>query len=213
MEMNAYYDGYVSDAQETLGNMMDYAVNSCDMDPDEIFIMFLNSGVAEQFEKGNPRYVAGMTGAELTKEVVLKLTGKQLEKPEEYFLDKSPEYWSGWILAYYQWRTCRSFRKIHQIISLSEIICMYPTHHEADVERFVETVNKIYTKRHNKTYLQQLRENTGMTRIDLSVQTGIDEQVIESLESDFNLIRKRNALELFCLAQALGCKMEDLMEI
>lgn len=213
MEMNAYYDGYVTDAQETLGNMMDYAVNSCGKDPDEIFVMFLNSGLAEQFEKGNPRYVAGMSGAELAKEVVLKVTGQELEEPEEFYLDKSAEYWCGWILAYYQWCTCRSFRKIHQIISITDIMNMYPTHHEADVERFIETVNGIYTKRHDKTYLQQIRENAGMSRKELSVQTGINEQVIEKLESDFNIIGKTDASVVFCLAQAIGCRMEDLMEI
>lgn len=213
MAMNAYYNGYIDDAQDTLGNMMDYAVNSCGMDPDEIFVMFLNSGVAEQFEKGNPRYVAGMSGAELAKEVVLKITGKELEEPEEYFLDKSPEYWCGWILAYYQWRTCRGFKKVHHIISISEMLCMYPTHHEADVERFVETVDEIYCKRHSKTYLQQIRENASMSREELSEQSGVREQVIQNLEQDFNLIRKTDAAVVLCLSQALGCSMEDLMEI
>lgn len=213
MEMNAYYDGYVSDAQETLGNMMDYAVNSCGMEPEEIFVMFLSSGVAEQFERGNPRYVTGMSGAELAKEVVLKVTGQELVEPEEFFLDKSPEYWSGWILAYYQWCTCRSFKKIHQVISITEILCMYPTHHEADVERFTETVNDIYLKRHTKTYLQQMRENAGMSREEVSMQSGVSEQVIESLETNFDLIRKTDAFLVFRLAHVFGCTMEDLMEI
>ncbi len=213
MGMNAYYDGYVSDAQETLGNMMDYAVNSCGIDPEEIFIMFLSSGVAEQFEKGNPRYVTGMSGAELAKEVVLKVTGQSLEEPEEYFMDKSAEYWCGWILAYYQWRTCRNFKKIHQVLTINEILCMYPTHHESDVERFVETVNGIFRKRHTKTYLQQARENAGMSREEVSIQSDISEQVIERLESDFDLIKKMDAFQVFCLAQVLGCAMEELMEI
>lgn len=213
MEMNAYFDVYVADAQETLGNMMDYAVNSCGMEPDDIFVMFLSSGVAEQFEKGNPRYVTGMSGAELAKEIVLKVTGQELAEPEEYFIDKTPEYWCGWILAYYQWRTLRSFKKIHQILPLTEVIYMYPTHHEADVERFVETVNGIFWKRHNKTYLQQARENAGMSKEDVSMQTGISKQIIENLESDFKLIGKTDARLVFCLAHVLGCTMEDLMEI
>lgn len=213
MEMNAYYDGYVTDAQETLGNMMDYAVNTCGMEPDDIFVMFLSSGVAEQFEKGNPRYVTGMSGAELAREIVLKVTGQELEEPEEYFLDKSAEYWCGWILAYYQWRTCRSFKKIHRILTISEIICMYPTHHEADVERFVETVSGIYQKRHTKTYLQQARENGHLSREEVSIQTGISEQLIENLETDFDLIRTMDALLVFRLAHVFGCTMEDLLEI
>lgn len=58
---------------------------------DHIFTMFLFSGAARQFEKGNPRYVAGMSGAELAKETVLKITGKEMTEPEEFFIDKSPE--------------------------------------------------------------------------------------------------------------------------
>lgn len=52
-----------------------------------------------------------------------------------------------------------------------------------------------------------------MSREELSVQTGINEQVIEKLESDFNFIGKTDASVVFCLAQTIGCRMEDLMEI
>ena len=31
----------------------------------------------------------------------------------EMYQDKSPEYWSGWALAYYQWYTGKTFSKIH----------------------------------------------------------------------------------------------------
>ncbi len=54
MEMNAYYEGYLDNAQDTLGNMMDYAVHSCGITAEKIFEMFLISGVAKQFERGNP---------------------------------------------------------------------------------------------------------------------------------------------------------------
>lgn len=173
MEMNAYYDGYVSHAQGTLGDMMDYAVNSCEMDPEEIFTMFLFSGAAGQFEKGNPHYVAGMSGAELAREVVLAVTGRELTAQEAPFLDKSPEYWCGWILTYYQWKTGRSFKKIHQAVSIQEILCMYPTHHEADVERSVTTINHLYMRKHQKTYLQQFRENMGMSVSELTSYTNV----------------------------------------
>ena len=132
MEIRAYYEGYLDDAMDTMGNMMDHALNTCGMNGDDFFYMFLASGTARQFELGNPRYLAGMTGAEIVREIVLREKGIELNEPEEYDLDKSPEYWCGWILAYYQWRTCRSFRRIRQIVSIEEILWMYPTHHEAD---------------------------------------------------------------------------------
>lgn len=213
MEMHAYYEGYLSNAQDTLGNMMDYAVNSCNMDAEDIFTMFLFSGAARQFEKGNPRYVAGMSGAELAKEAVLRITGKELTGPEEYYIDKSPEYWCGWILAYYQWRTGRSFKKICQTVSVKEILCMYPTHHEADEERFVDTINHIFAKKHTKSYMQQIREKLNMSIEELAEQTGIDEAVLDDVEKNFSKVNSLDAAAVYRLSKILGCGMEDLIEV
>lgn len=90
---------------------------------------------------------------------------------------------------------------------------MYPTHHEADEERFVETMEFIYHKRHTKSYLQQMRENIGMGTDELSEQTGIPEQVIVGLEMDFTKINATDTITVFRLSWVLGCSMEMLMEI
>ena len=82
-------------------------------------------------------------------------SGKTMNFPEaqiEY--ECSPEYWCGWILAYYQWRTSRSFRDIHDNLSVGEILKLYPTHHEASEEKFVDTVNAIIKRKNNSTRLQ-----------------------------------------------------------
>lgn len=97
METRAYCDHYLEDAQYTMGNMMDYALNICKIDGDEFFHMFLASGIADQIGRGNPRYVSGMTGAEAAREAAASAKGIELTEPEEYFLDKSPEFWCGWI--------------------------------------------------------------------------------------------------------------------
>lgn len=213
METSAYYEGYLDNAQDILGNMLDYAVNRCCLDPEDFFVMFLTSGAAEQFERGNPRYVVGMTGAELAKEVIQKVTGKEPEEPEEPDLDKTPEYWCGWILAYYQWRTCRSFQRIYQVIPIKELLHLYPTHHEADVERAVDTMNHIYKKRHTKTYLQQKRENMGLSIAELARQCGVSQEMYEKLENDFTKIQSTEAQTVFRLSRILGCRMEDVLEI
>ena len=59
MEINAYSEDYVENAQKNLGNMLDYAVYSLDFDLQKFYEMFLVSNVSEQFEIGNPAYVAG----------------------------------------------------------------------------------------------------------------------------------------------------------
>ena len=69
MVIHAYSDDYLTSAQRILGDMLDFAVNTYDMDIDKFFEMFLVSNVSRQFEIGNPTYVAGKTGCELVKEV------------------------------------------------------------------------------------------------------------------------------------------------
>ena len=100
---HAYDEQYLSDAMNNLGEMMDYAVNICHFEINEFFDMFLVSDLAEQFAKGTPRVVSGMSGVELAMEVVRK-SGADAELPDaEAEYDRSPEYWCGWIVAFYQW--------------------------------------------------------------------------------------------------------------
>lgn len=65
MEMRAYLSDYVPYAQRILGDMLDFAVNTCDMDIDEYFELFTVSSVSTQFkteaqpispEKPNPAF-------------------------------------------------------------------------------------------------------------------------------------------------------------
>lgn len=105
MEMRAYPDDYINLAQRILGDMFDFAVNTCDMDIDEYYSMFLVSDVSRQFQEGNPTYIAGKTGCEIVKEVVVSVGLPYLQQEDQMFIDKSPEYWTGWALAYYQWYT------------------------------------------------------------------------------------------------------------
>lgn len=61
MEMRAYLSDYVPYAQRILGDMLDFAVNTCDMDIDEYFELFTVSSVSTQFQNGYPTYIAGKT--------------------------------------------------------------------------------------------------------------------------------------------------------
>ena len=74
-------------------------------------------------------------------------TGLEQEKASvqtEY--DCSPEYWTGWIVAYFQWYTGRSFQSISEVLSMREILRLYPTLHEVSEDRAVDTLNNIILK-------------------------------------------------------------------
>lgn len=142
MTTYAYAQTYLDDAMNNLGYMLDYAVCDCGYDADDFFDLFISSGIAVEFGRGNPKYIAGMSGPELVKEVIYKLSLNSIDVPPSDNTDKSPEYWVGWALAYYQWYSGLDFKVICGCVSVSELLRLYPTLHEADISKFVEFVDR-----------------------------------------------------------------------
>jgi len=96
---------------------MDYTANSCQVNMDSFLELFIGTGYAEQFAAGVPKYVSGISGTELVIDVLTK-SGTDIDFPQAQIdYDYSPQYWCGWILAYYQWYTGRSFKEIAKHIS------------------------------------------------------------------------------------------------
>ena len=209
---HAYDEEYLSDAMNNLGEMMDYAVNTCRYDINEFFEMFLVSGLAAQFAKGTPKIVSGLSGVELAMEVVRK-SGVDAELPDanaEY--GRSPEYWCGWILAFYQWYTGVSFREISQIVSMTEIRKMYPTLHEASELKFVDTVNSIARRKKIPTKLRTLRNVCGYTQSELAEKSGVSFRTVQQYENRAMDINRATVSNLYAMAKVLGCQVEDLLE-
>mgnify|MGYP005960268849 CR=1 FL=1 len=141
--MHAYSEDYLLTAQRILGDMLDYAVNEYEFDPDEFYKMFLVSDVSRQFQEGNPTYIAGKNGCEMVKEVIRSAGLIMEEIPDEMYLDKSPEYWAGWALAYYQWKSNFSFEYILDKICASDILKLYMPYHEMDIREFCDKMSEI----------------------------------------------------------------------
>ncbi len=210
--IHAYDKLYLDDAMQSMGEMIDYAANSCLMDMDDFFSLFLASGLAAQFSTGSPKIISGMSGTELAIEV-LERTGAFQDFPhsrEEYSC--SPEYWCGWILAYYQWYTNISFHEIMRVISLREIKKLYPTLHEAAEEKFVDTVNHIVRRKNLPTKLQVLRQMRDLSQRELAVRSGVHYRSIQQYEQRTRDINKAAAATVASLASVIGCKVEDLLE-
>jgi hypothetical protein len=152
--MRAYEEIYLDDAMNNLGDMFDYAVNDCGYEPEDFLCRFIVSGVAALFEKGNPKYVAGLSGPELASEVIYRTLRARPDKPSAENIDKTPAYWAGWILAYYQWHSAQSFCDIRENgLSMERVLSLYPTLHEADVSKFVSVADRII-ERHKDASLR-----------------------------------------------------------
>ena len=210
----AYSELYLDDAMLNLGDMVDYAVCDLGFEPDEFFGWFISSGIASRFEKGNPKYVGGMSGYELA-DAVLTATNVSYKKKEPSYSDfKGREYWAGWILAYYQWYTKKRFKDmVKDGLSRSTVFSMYILH-EADVSKFVEAADEVIArnKENRKSKLSEIRKARGFTQQQLSDASGVTLRMIQLYEQRQNDINKAQVNIVLNLAKALGCEIEDIIE-
>lgn len=209
--MNAYDEKYLDDAMKNLGEAFDYAVNSCKKDPDEFVRLFIACGVADYYGKGNPKYVVGKSGTELVMDII-ESTGESIVFPEaqiEY--DCSAEYWAGWILAYYQWKSGRTFRDILSNVSMNDILKLYPTLHEASEDKFVDTIDSIILRKKSSTKLQQQRKRYGHSQRELAEKADVNIRTLQQYELGTKDICKASAGAVLSLANVLGCNIEDIM--
>lgn len=210
----AYEEMYLNDAMRVMGEMLDYAVHDCGCDGDLFFTQFLASGVAEQFERGNPKFVGGMSGVELALEVFRRTTGQIPDVDASAYGEKSPEYWAGWSLAYYQWESGMPFREIvSHGLTVREVCSMYLLH-EADISKFAEAADKVIQKSLSagETNLKRIRRANGFSQKQLAEVSGVVLRMIQLYEQRQNDINRAQASTLSRLARSLNCRLEDLME-
>ena len=144
MMTHAYNPLYLEDVMNNLGTMFDCAVHAAHCDLTLFYEMFLSSGVASQIEAGNPRYLSGLSGMELMQLVLDKTSDKTVSVLTYTPFDRTPEYWAGWALAYYQWYRARSFSFLKSnALNISTLLALYPSLHEADLSKFVQTADAL----------------------------------------------------------------------
>ena len=146
----AYKKTYLNNAMRNLAVMMDCGVRKYGYPIEEFYQKFLSCNVSRQFAAGNPRYLVGMSGAELADSVV-EATGGTVLSENDGTYTVGPEYWAGWVLAYYHWLTRRSFAYMHKKgLGIREVLAMYYPLHEADLSKFATSADSIIVHNANK---------------------------------------------------------------
>lgn len=211
MTMNAYSNIYLEDAMTNLAVMLDYG-SMADGDPQRFFDRFIVSGISKQFEKGNPKYIAGHSGVELA-ELVLKETGTEKTGISYSPSGRSPEYWSGWVLADLQWYTGLSFKHLESRgISMSSLDRLYSTLHETDITKVRTTLLEIVERGGNDSSpLKRQRKLARLTQKQLAEQTGVKLRMIQAYEQNDQDISKAEVATVIRLSRCLGCSVEDLV--
>lgn len=210
----AYNESYLSDAADNLGDMLAYAVNDCGYDADAFFDWFILSGLAEQFGKGNPKYIAGLSGVELAREVIFRTCGARPSEKASQNIDRDSVYWAAWAMAHYQWFSGLRFSDlVRSGLTISKVQSLYILH-EADISKFIEVADAIIasTGKTQPTRLKTIRKARGFTQQELSDQSGVTLRMIQLYEQRRNNINEASAASVISLANALGCQPMDLME-
>ncbi|MBQ6026837.1 MAG: helix-turn-helix transcriptional regulator [Lachnospiraceae bacterium] len=207
----AYDELYIDLAQKNLGDAFDFALVTLGIDINYFNNIFSVSRVSKQFSEGNPKYVAGMNGCELARTILDESGLKYADTEDAMYPDKSPEYWAGWTLAYYQWESRKSFGEILSSVPLSSLLDMYNVYHQMDISKSVEYFDAHINTRYSR--LRAYRTLIGLSQSALSKSSGVALRQIQLFEQGERDINKTSAQTLFMLSKALGCQMQDLLEI
>ena len=191
MMIRAYREIYLSKAQAALGDAFDYAINTCYIEP---------------------QFLVGKSGIEIAIDVIFETTGRQPEEKLKYSSVRSPEYWIGWAVCYYQWYSTRNYRDLFQVLSFEDLRTMYDRLHEADITKFVEIAEEKMREYFVETNLKRFRTAYGLSQAELAERSGVMLRSIQMYEQRRKNINKAGAETLYRISRTLGCTMEELLE-
>ena len=201
--IHAYNEIYLDDAMITLAEVFGYVPDA--RKADALFQRFVMSGIARQFGRGNPRYI-NMPSQALFYEIV----GDTMPLIKPRGMGRSPQYWCGYVLAFYQWYTGLEFEYIGKRLPPSEIMEMYYPLHEADLLKFADVANGVVFQK--ETNLARYRKNANLSQAALAKCSQVSVRSIQLYEQRQLNINDAPASKLLRLSRALGCCIEDLLE-
>ena len=212
METRAYSEVYVNEAKRHLGTATDYLVNVCGFPADGVGRIYAESPTVARFGRGDPGIVAGMSGIELGQRLFRETRAGEDAPPPVRDDGKSPQYWSGWALAHFQWHWCKIFRWIFARTTMSDVVAKYRVYHEMDISRFLEDFMREIAAVEVEPNLRRLRRAAGLSQTGLARAAGVNVRNIQLYEQRVQDINKASASALAAIARTLSCSIEDLME-
>ncbi|MDO4620955.1 MAG: helix-turn-helix transcriptional regulator [Lachnospiraceae bacterium] len=212
MTIRAYPETYLAKVQRLLGDAFVYAIEDCGISGEEFIRFFLMSSAPRRIEQGDIPFILGQSGIELAQKV-LEETGLELTLPyPAVHLTRSAHYWIGWVCAYYQWNSDRTFSELFHSITYSELLQLYPALHEAAPEKFADIISERIREQSPETHLKYFRTLNRLSQSQLAERTGVGIRSIQLYEQRQKDINKASAEVLYRLSKALGCSMEALLE-
>jgi DNA-binding XRE family transcriptional regulator len=187
-----------------LAALFDIAINAEELDADQFADMFSNSEIASGIEAGSPDILVGKSATEMLMII--------LNREVEYTVipvERTPEYWAGWVLANAQWYLNKSFKDILAVMPFSKLVGMYYPYHEADEMKTVEIIKSYFP---TVSALKMIRKKRKLSQEELAILSGVNVRSIRAYEQGKNDIAKAQGDTLQMLAKALDCSIEELLE-
>lgn len=208
--MNHAFDQmYLKGAMIRLGDMLEYACLDCGYDPDAFWKMFICSGMARRFEVGDASVIAGRSGPELAYMILHEVDHIQ-EFPTPTWREKRSDlYWSGWVLAYFQWEQNCPFSEIWDSISIRMLQKLYRTFYEADLTKVTDVLD-YQMKPPRKEEIRTLRLIRGLTQQELADRVGMSVVQLQLIESGVQKVEDVPLKTAIPLAKALGVSVETM---
>lgn len=236
----AYDKIFLERAADTLGRMLDYSAHSLRYDSSAMIDLFIASGFADLFARGDVRTIAGMSGIELAYEV-LERSGIAFERTQpRYTKGLSPEYWCGHAMAHIQWESCLPFEEIMHTFMPQNFISQYNNdrfsfldslpldikeeERSARIREFgrrfaAEAVSRFIAgeacsdrlNRSGDTALKKIRIKNGLSQSSLAKASGVPLRTIQQYEQRQKDLSKARAEYLIALSRVLGCDPSRLI--
>lgn len=198
---------YIRNFARKFGTLLEMAyVDKKDMNI--FYYLLVRSSIIKEIENGNIKYL-NLTPNELYYEI--NKDKKVLKR--EYIPYRGSYYWAGMMLTYFVFKYDISYKEINNNITLEEVANSYYPLHEASEDKFFEFINSNLNKDKKDTNLRIYRKLNNLSQNQLSEISGVELRSIEMYEQRRNDINKAQSITLYKLSKALGCTIEDILEI
>ncbi len=214
---HAYSQKHLPRVQKFMGALFDYVVNVCGMDLDLFYKFAVFTDMFKDLGRGSMKFVGDRTVKEVVREIFELAELEGIEEVDEYeeimrISNTSLEYLAGSGLAYYQWYTGKSYKKIHDAVSFAALCDIYAEVGKDNTMALVYALDAQMDLYYVETNLKRLRRKLGLSQRRLAKKSGVALRQIQLFEQRRRDINKTQSQTLHALSVALMCKMEDLLE-
>jgi len=112
------------------------------------------------------------------------------------------------MLTHYQWYSGRTFKSILDTIPYDELIGLYGTLHEADIQKSYDVLDAHFAK--SESRLKTARKRRGLTQEALANLSGVSLNTIRAYERKGKDLNKAQFEIVVRLAKALKCDVTEL---